>query len=280
MSAATRTTRLQSVPASRGVLWARQGFVVFSRKPLAFSSLLAAFLFAALVMVLVPFIGPLLLVAYLPLVSLGFMLAGQLALHDRFPLPGLFILPLRQDRARTLAHIKLGIAYAVGTVAIIAFSEWIDGGRFAELQELLSSGKAEPETAAPLLNDPRLQWGLVSRFGLATLLSIPFWHAPALVHWSGQSAAKALFSSTLACWRNKGAFTIYGLTWAALLLVIALGSSMVFGLLGAPQLVSLLAVPVALLFTTAFYASLFFTFADCFELGPLSDATAEPEPTA
>jgi hypothetical protein len=271
-------TQLQLVPANRGLVWVRQGFAVFGRKPLAFSGLLASFLFVALLMLLVPFVGPLLLLASLPIVSLGFMIAGQFVLNGRFPLPSIYLLPLRQDRARVLAMVKLCVMYTVATVAIVALSEWIDGGRFDALQDLSlpSGGKADPEAVGRLLSDPRLQAGLLIRFGLTALLSIPFWHAPALVHWSGQSVGKSLFFSTVAVWRNRGAFTMYGLAWFALLLLVALVSSLVFGLLGQPQMIQVLAVPVTLLFISAFYASLFFTFADCFQFSP---APLSPEET-
>ena len=68
-------------------------------------------------------------------------------------------------------------------------------------------------SAARELADPRLQLGLLLRIGLAGLLSVPFWHAPALVYWGAQGWAKSLFFSTVAIWRNKGAFAVYGLGW-------------------------------------------------------------------
>ena len=67
---------------------------------------------------------------------------------------------------------------------------------------------------------------MLTRFGLAGALSIPFWHAPALVHWQGQSVGQALFSSTLALWRCKGAFFAYSLAWTAVIVI--------FGVAGRP----------------------------------------------
>ncbi len=269
-----RPVKLRQVPAARGALWARQGFTLFSRKPLAFSALLATFLFGALVLLMVPLIGPLLLLASLPLVSLGFMIASHVTAHGQVPTPLVFVAPLRRDRPRVSALLKLCGLYALATVAVLMLSEWIDGGRFAELQDLMSTGEADPEKVAPLLSDPRLVWGLIARLSLTTLLSVPFWHAPALLHWGRQGPAQALFSSTLACWRNRGAFLVYAFTWTGLILGFLTISSLVFGLLGTPQLVTLLAMPVVMLFTTVFYASLFFTFIDCFEIAPATPTPA------
>jgi hypothetical protein len=108
-------------------------------------------------------------------------------------------------------------------------------------------------------------WGLLLRFGLAGLLAVPFWHAPALVFWDGQRCAQALFSSTLACWRNRGAFIVYSLTWFSLIIGIGLVASLLFAAIGSPQLFAVAGAPISLLITTVFYTSLYFTFADCFE---------------
>ena len=109
---------------------------------------------------------------------------------------------------------------------------------------------------------------LLLRLVLALPLSIAFWHAPALVHWFGVSAGKSVFFSLVACWRNRGAFVVYGLTWAGVIALFGIMSTLVFSLLSAPQLASLAAFPAALMFSTVFYVSLYFTFADCFELAP------------
>ena len=99
---------------------------------------------------------------------------------------------------------------------------------------------------------------------LGTALSLPFWHAPALVYWGGQGVAQALFSSTLAVWRAKGAFLVYGLAMAGLVAVFGMVTALLLGLFGAPELAGLVAMPAALMFSTVFYVSLIFTFNDSF----------------
>jgi hypothetical protein len=105
---------------------------------------------------------------------------------------------------------------------------------------------------------------MIVRFGLAALLSIPFWHAPALVHWGGQGALQALFSSTLAVWRNRGAMVVYVIGWIAMIAAFSAAVGLLFGLLGARQLAGLIALPAGLMFTCVFYVTLYFTFADSF----------------
>jgi hypothetical protein len=105
---------------------------------------------------------------------------------------------------------------------------------------------------------------LVCRFGLIALLSVPFWHAPALVHWGGQSPAQALFSSTLAVWRSRGAFVVYLLSWLGIIVAFGVTTALLAGLLGAREMAGMLLLPSVLIFSTVFYVSLLFTFHDSF----------------
>lgn len=256
--------KLQTVPASQGALWVRRGFSVFFTKPLGFCGLFAGFMLAALLLLAVPAVGSLLLLVALPLVSLGFMLATQYAAAGRFPLPTVFIEPLRVDPVRRKGLVQLGLAYALATFVILWLSDLADGGKFDALQEAMVGGKTSQEDLQLLLMDSQLQWGLMLRFGLAALLSLPFWHAPALTHWGFQPWGKALFFSTVACWRNKGAFAVYGLTWFGVILAFSVLASLIFAALGQPNLMAVVAMPAGLMFSTVFYASLYFTYADCF----------------
>jgi hypothetical protein len=255
---------LKQVSPDRGLRWIRSAFALFARKPLAFTSLFVAFLFAALLASLIPVLGEVLLLMSLPLLSLGFMVASRSVQSGGAVHPVQFVQPLRVDRAHTRALLLLCALYGVATVGVLTLSEWIDGGAFERLQDLLAKGEsAQPEIEA-LLADPRLTWGLVSRFGLASLLSVPFWHAPALVHWGGQGAWQGLFSSTLAIWRSKGAYAMYALAWSALVGLFGVAAALLFGLLGQRQMAGVLALPAGLFFSTVFYVSLIFTFDDCF----------------
>ena len=256
--------KLQIVPARQGALWVRQGFQVFFKQPMAFAALFAAFMFAVFVFALLPVVGTLFVLALLPLVSLGFMIASRMALAGEFATPRVFIDPLRAPRPQVIAMVQLGLAYAVATFLIMFLSDRVDGGAFEALMDAMPGAQTAPQAVADKLVEPGLWLGLMLRLGLAGLLSVPFWHAPALVFWDGHGCTKALFSSTVACWRNRAAFTVYSLAWFALVMAVGAGGSLVFGLLGQAQLFALAAVPMSLLLTTVFYASLYFTFADCF----------------
>ena len=261
--------QLHPVAPRQGWHWITRGFALWGRRPLAFVGLFTFFLLTVLLlMVLVPVLGGPLGMALLPMLSLGFMIASRSAaaggpVRTRQLIDGLRHANRPQRRAQWL----LCGMYALSTMVVIALADWVDGGLFEDLQRLIAQasadGKPSPELDA-ILADPRLAQGMLVRVGLAGLLSVPFWHAPALVYWGGQGVVQALFSSTLALWRTRGAFTVYMLGWAGLMVGVALAVMAVGLLTGARQALGWLTMPVGLVFSAAFYVSLWFSFSDTF----------------
>ena len=254
---------LKPVPALQGARWMRDGFRLFSKHPLAFSVLLVVFLLLALMVSLVPYLGSVVAVAALPLLSLGFMVASEAALAGQPIHPGQFLVPLRADAKRSGSQITLCMAYGACTVLVMLVSDTIDDGKFERLQRLLGQTQQTGEVEA-LLRDPQLFWGVVTRFGLIALLSVPFWHASALVHWGGQGPAQALFSSTLAVWRSRGAFAVYLLSWLGIIVAFGVTTALLAGLLSAREMAGMMLLPSVLIFSTVFYVSLLFTFNNSF----------------
>jgi hypothetical protein len=263
--------RLRSAPAREGAAWVSRAFALFLQKPIAFSALFALFLFAALILLALPYVGAVLLLMTMPLLGLGFMIATRSALEGGPVHAGQLVQTLRAANAAEVARRKTLLAlcglYALTSALVMLASDALDGGAFERLQVLLSGARdaAAQQEIDALLAEPGLRQGLALRLGGTLLLSIPFWHAPALVWWDGQGVAQALFSSTLACWRSRGAFLVYGLSWTLTIVLFGISAGGLFALIGAPHLIGLAAVPAGLMFSTAFYVSLLFTYRGCFE---------------
>lgn len=272
----TMQLHLQQVPTGNGRLWIRHGFKVFRRQPLAFSGLLGLALFASVLLGALPFVGPMLALMAVPVCSLGFMLATHLALQRKMPSVEVFIAPFKLTRERRRHQLALCTGFALAMLLILLLADQIDGEVTRELMELMKHD-ANSDAIAAVAADPRLIWGFATRAIGMTLLSIPYWHAPALVHWGGQSAPQALFSSTLALWRNKGAFALNALLWAALMLACSGAISLVFGLLGLLQFAPLASIACFLVLATVFYASLYFSFVDCFMFGAPPSLLDDPQ---
>ncbi len=241
-------------------------------------ALFGVVLFGVVLSQLLPWIGTLLFWAALPLITLGFMRATLMTTQGEVPTPGLFVTSARSPASRALW--QLGIGYALAMVLITLVYGWIDGGSALALQKEATSGNATPESLSVLMSDASLQTGMLWFAGAVSLLSVPYWHAPALVYWGGQPAGKALFFSTVACWRNKGAFFVYALTIVGLMVAFTFGSTLLFSAFGQPQMAALALMPALLMFSAIFYASLFFTFSDCFEATAPTTASLTAPPTA
>lgn len=274
--------RILNAGAREGAGWVSRAFALFLQKPLALSALFALFLFAALIFLVIPLVGPVLLLMSMPLLGLGFMIASRSALEGGPVHAGLLLEPLRGGNDAAVARrrqlLMLCGAFALCTALIMLASDGLDEGAFDKLQILLASGRTEAtqKEIDALLGEPGLFNGMLLRLGGTALLSIPFWHAPALVWWQGQGVAQALFSSTVACWRNRGAFVVYILAWTVTIVVFGVVAGGIFALMGAPQMVTLAAVPAGLMFSTAFYVSLIFTYRGCF--GEALEAASETPP--
>lgn len=253
--------KLLTVPAHRGSAWVKAGLAgLFAQLP-GYTLLCLVFLAMAAVLSLVPVVGSVALLAGLPLFSLAFTMGGREAQAGRPITPALYLVPWQRPAAR-LPLAVLCVTYALATLALVTLADTLDGGRFNELM-LLATTQADPEQMAEALASGGLLEGILLRTLLIAVLAIPFWHAPALVVWGEQGAAQALFSSTLALWRARGAYVLYGLGWAAVTLGVSLISGLLMAVLGMAMGPWLL-LPLSLLVTMAFYASLYPSYVDCF----------------
>ena len=260
--------QLHIVPARTGLAWARSGIKTFWQQPLAMSGLFFMFMALLSIATLVPFVGAALALALLPAATLGLMAASKEASKGKFPMPMILISAFRSNKQTKQAMLVLGLLYAAGFLAIMGISAVFDGGQFARLY--LIGGKITEE----LVMQPNFQTAMWVAMALYLPLSLLFWHAPALVHWHGVSPIKSLFFSLMACYKNMGALTVYGLVWMGIFMAAALVVSMVALLLGSPTLAAGLMFPVALVIVAMFFTSVYFTFAGSFVESDLPENTA------
>lgn len=269
--------KLKTVRARQGLLWVRAGFTVFFRQPLAFAALFALFGLVVFVLLQLPAVGPVLALSLMPVATVAFLLATREVLAGRIATPRLALLPLRDPLNRNRL-LQLGAAYAAAAIAVVLLSHVLDGGRFAAAIEAIAT--EETTAAAAALEDPLLPWSVLLRLGLMALLSLAFWHAPALVCWGRMPVNKALFASIVACWRSRGAFAVYGIAWFGLTMLFVTLLQVVTALLGLQQVMGLAVLPLTMLVSTIFYASLYFSFVDAFDLSGGPDSSEDEAKTA
>jgi len=271
--------RLNTVRPIQGWLWIRDAFALWRARPIGFMGLFTFFLLTVLLLaMLVPVVGGVLGLVMLPMLTLGFLIACKAQLAGQPVHPLHFFEGLRHpDPVRRRAQWLLCASFAALTTAVMLLAHAVDDGLFEAWQQALatSQGSRSPEIDK-IMADPRLAQGIVVRFGGAALLALPYWHAAALVHWGGQGAAQALFSSTLALWRARGAFVVYLLGWLGVAAALGAGLTVLATLLQMPGLLGALVVPLGLVVSTVFYVSLWFCWRDSFR----DDADMAPRDTA
>ena len=249
--------KLNVVPPRTGLLWVREGIQVFRRQPLALVGLFVMYWFALVSLAVLPLVGLVVSLVLVPAGTLGYMVATADVVQGRFPLPSRLLAGFRQGRSRTQALLQLGFMHAAIVLVILL-------GTHA----LFPPGDSASDDPLQLLSAARL---------VATAVQLPvsvlFCYAPALSHWHGVPATKALFFSVVALWRNLGAFTMFGLGWAAVTLVVSAVLGLAYALAGSGVMFAL-AVPAVLALSAMMLASTLFTFRDSFS----ADAPGGTEP--
>ncbi|MDR6214615.1 BPSS1780 family membrane protein [Paracidovorax wautersii] len=264
--------KLHIVPARTGLEWVRLGIRAFWRQPLALAALFFMTMTAMSLASMLPLVGPAVALALLPSATLAMMVAAAETTLGRFPTPALLLVAFRTGQQRLRAMLTLGALYAVGFLAVMGLSALVDGGQFARVY--LGGAPLTPELA----QSGEFQAAMWLSLALYLPLSLLFWHAPGLVHWHNIPPVKALFFSIVACLRNFGAFTVYGLSWMGVFLGAGIVVSVLMTLLTLVGLGTVassgILVATALMLAGMFFTSVVFTFRDSFE----APEPATPEP--
>ncbi len=268
-SSAPVKIRLRSLPPAAGLHWIRRGFRTFWRRPLGFIGLWLFFTLCLFVITLVSVtVSPLAMLAiaaWLPLLTVGFMQATSDALDDAKLRPSVFrtAFSTTPQAARGMLAIMLIYVAAVALLALCA--DALDGG---ETRRWLQAVMTPPtDGKPPVMPAPTAATVGSLRFMMLglTLVSIPLWYAPALVHWGRQGATQAMFSSVVAIWRTKGAFLTFLLGWFVVGVVFD-GMVQLLGAVFGIEAVLPAALSGQMVLSITYFVSMWFGFVDTFEI--------------
>ncbi|MCZ8256790.1 MAG: BPSS1780 family membrane protein [Polaromonas sp.] len=259
--------KLNIVPASTGMTWVRLGIKTFMQQPLAMSGLFFLYMAAGTLLSFLPVIGLILALMIVPAATLGLMAATQEAEKGKFPMPTVLLSAFRAGRQRVRAMLVLGGLYAAACLLITLAVPLLVGG----------APQPAAEAGREAMLTPQFQLTMLVTMLFYLPISLLFWHAPALVHWHGISPVKSLFFSLVACFRNVGAFLVFGLGWFTVFLCIGIVISVVSGLLGSAEFMAAAMMPLVLLMAAMFSTSIYFTFRDSFVATPPGDSPGSDE---
>jgi hypothetical protein len=249
--------KLNSVALKEGYTWIRQGIWLFRQNPLGFLMLIFLYVFVAQLSVLVPVIGVFAVLLLTPTLSVGFMTACRQAIQKERIRPTIYLVALQSTPLIRKRILQLGLVYAALIITLsFILSMLVD---FELLIPLLTNDKAiTPEVVRQIY--------LILFFG--GLLYIPvamlMWFSPVLVAWEDMPVGKALFSSAIACWTNRGAFFLYLAICGAILIAIPLAIGSMFNLLDLAQAASFVIAPLSMAGLTVMHCSFFATWKACF----------------
>jgi hypothetical protein len=260
------TIRVRDVPAAAGLAWIRRGLRAFTRRPGAYLGLFGVVLLSMLAMLLLPPVLRLLALALTPLMSLGFMIATEAVGNDLPVTPGMFVHPLTAGPSERAALLRIGLVYVIAAAAVYLTADRIDGGEANRWLMAMSTPKADGSPPDPVPLSALGMLVLALQTGWFALVSVPLWHAPALVHWGRQGAAHAMFSSVVGIWRTRAAFTIYQLGWCAFASALGLVAAVAAAAVEDARFGVAVMMPLMALLTIVFYASLWQGFVDTFEI--------------
>src|SRR5262249_120223 len=154
--------------------------------------------------------------------------------------------------------LLLGGLYIVAMALVLAGSSLADGGG---LLRLMLSGETMQQEA---LANSNLPLAVLTALAFYVPVSMLFWFSPLLSSWHAVPPVKAMFFSIISCWRNRGAFVVYGVLWFAVAITVSLGLSALLQALGAGDLALIVLMPASIIVTTMLYCSFYATYRGCF----------------
>ncbi|GAB4063016.1 BPSS1780 family membrane protein [Uliginosibacterium sediminicola] len=221
----------RKLPAARGFYWLSGGFRLWRSNPLALSMTTLFGLSLSLLIGSIPWLGSLIICLLVPFVDAILLRVCHALTQGGRPDPRTWRAALERN-ARSL--LILGLVMFVMLSLSQALSGWVAGD---DVERTLSDAA---NASAPM--PANVLWAALIYVLCASVLSVIMWIAPMLSAYADVPPFKSLVFSIIACWRNKGAFLVFGLVLVSLSIPLSLvllagpggqilASALVFGLL-------------------------------------------------
>ncbi|HZZ09790.1 MAG TPA: BPSS1780 family membrane protein [Paraburkholderia sp.] len=251
--------QLIEVPAKTGYVWFRQGIWLFRKNPLAFLTLFFTYLLVMTLVSQIPVIGGVLPLAFIPGVAVGFMAACRNTIAGKPVFPTILVDGFHsygQVVAKRL--LVLGVLYVVAMALVLAGSALADGGML--LKVMLGLATMDQDAIA----NSNIPFAVITAFAFYIPVAMIFWFSPILTAWHDVPPVKAMFFSVVSCWRNRGAFIVFGALWLAVAMTVSLGLSALMQMVGAADFAFAVLMPATMIVTTMMYCSFYATYRGCF----------------
>ena len=243
---------IRSHTAARGCQWLVSGAALFRRHSGLWLVILGASFLALKTLLLIPFTAPLFLVA-MPVVLAGMM---ELCRAIEFGKPPAFGYLLAGFTRNTRALLLLGALSITCNLLVLATMMALGGDALQEIIRLSTQQQLTPEQIEQIrASAPEVLTAMLAGWVLSVVVMMALWFAPLLVYFDGLPPLVAMRASLVACYRNPGAFFVYGLVLFAVM-VVAMPMAMAARML---DLGLWLLAPVVVPSIYAYYRDIFVT---------------------
>lgn len=205
----------RQVSAGNAWGWIVGGFNLFRQNPVIWIALFFIYLLVAMVLSIIPLVGPIVLNLLAPVFMAGFMLGCRaLEMDEELEINHLFA-GFKNNTAQlvTVGGIYLvGAILIVGLVFVLVGADAMTGLFGGQVDSARPALDAQPNPAVPGV-------ALLIVLGAMLPLIMAYWYAPALVLFHDMKALEAMRLSFSACLRNLLPFMVYGAILAVLLVL-------------------------------------------------------------
>ena len=247
---------------------------------------------------LINLLGGVLVAVLSPVLTIGFLQGCRVARSGLPVHPVLIFAAFRSGRETLLRLLTLGAIQTVSLIFIVLVVSGPDAFRVEPVADSTTSpaaaggattppkpdaGATKPsQDATPVpMTEAEQQEAIrntvvqIERGVIYLPIAMLMWYAPMLVAWHGLPVGKALFFSLVAVWRNRAAFTVYGLGWLMVWFVLSIVLALVAVMLNLMSVVVVIAAPLAMLLVTWMYCSVYATYETVF-VDPANPSPAKP----
>jgi len=242
---------------SAGWQWIHAGWYLFRKQPMALFSWAMFVTLLLIIGTIAAPIGPILFIALMPSITYVTLSISRDVHAGRHLGPRQWLEPLRQPglfkKLFLLGLLYVAICLGVGFLVFLPFA-----GELSTAMQTL----ADTQEVAPLIEAVRTPMILFAI--LYFILAALFWYSPVLIGWHSTSIVQSLFFSAIACWRNKLAFLVYGIAWAAIFYMVDFFMGALVSMGVSIDLAATLQVPINIAIGSILYASFYPTYISVF----------------
>ncbi len=250
---------MEKLPAKTGWIWVKEGFALFRKQPTEMSTLFLGYMSLMLLLNLIPLLNQILPLILIPVFAMSFMQACLYIEQGKRVFPNLLLIGFRSSEIKNL--LILGLLYLIAGVVAIGASALVDGGIFW----MVLTGQASLD--AKEIQDSNIPLGMLSSAVVYALAAMTFWYAAPLIMWKKMHVSKAVFYSFFTVWREIKAFTVYGLAWACIgVMLPAIIGVLIALLIDNAAITMMVLLPLSVALTMVMYCSFYPTYTHIFGL--------------